>query len=248
LAPQSVDVLAGLAELRDRQGRGAEALQVYLSLAAATSDQQWNLRAGELLLRLGRPADALPLLESAQGSAPKDANLRRLLAEAMLGVGRTLEGATMLEEVLHADPRNPDAQFSLAYAFYRQGRIHESMGLLRPLTDEPRKGPSAKNLTAWILATHPEEKYRDAVKAVELAEDVWKQQGGKDPSVLDTLAAAYANAGRCADAAAVQLRCLQLMGPTAPADRLARARERIELYRAERPYREEPQGAKVERK
>ena len=58
------------------------------------------------------------------------------------------------------------------------------------------------NNTAWTLATSPNASVRNGVEAVALAERAAKLSAGNDPAVLDTLAAAYAEARRFAEAAA----------------------------------------------
>ena len=52
------------------------------------------------------------------------------------------------------------------------------------------------NKLAWLLATCEDPNYRVAARAVELAERGCKLTAYKDPRLLDTLAAAYAEAGR----------------------------------------------------
>ena len=53
---------------------------------------------------------------------------------------------------------------------------------------------------AWLLATSPEASLRDGARAVELAQRAVRLTGGREPDALDTLAAAYAEAGRFAEA------------------------------------------------
>ncbi len=69
--------------------------------------------------------------------------------------------------------------------------------------------PLLNNL-AWQLASHPDEKFRDAAEAVRWAEKAAGLTQKTDPSVLDTLAAAYAQAGRFPDAVATAERALAL--------------------------------------
>jgi spermidine synthase len=59
-----------------------------------------------------------------------------------------------------------------------------------------------------------------------------------DPSVLDTLAAAHAAAGRYGEAARVAEQALQLAESAGPPGFAAQIRSRLALYRAGRPYQE----------
>jgi protein O-mannosyl-transferase len=57
------------------------------------------------------------------------------------------------------------------------------------------------NQTAWVLATNAEARLRDGALALKLARRAAEISGGRDPAILDTLAAAHAEAGRFGDAA-----------------------------------------------
>ena len=53
-----------------------------------------------------------------------------------------------------------------------------------------------------MLATNPNASVRNGIEAMALAERALQLSGGSEPAVLDALAAAYAEAGRFAEAAA----------------------------------------------
>lgn len=56
--------------------------------------------------------------------------------------------------------------------------------------------PGESNIRAWNLATNPDPALRDGRRAVRLAEEACARTGNKNPAMLSTLAAAYAEAGR----------------------------------------------------
>jgi len=61
---------------------------------------------------------------------------------------------------------------------------------------------------AWVLATSPDAAQRDGALAVKLAEDACLQTQYRQPGMVETLAAAYAEAGRFDEAiGAAQLAC-----------------------------------------
>ncbi|HWB02478.1 MAG TPA: ASPIC/UnbV domain-containing protein [Verrucomicrobiales bacterium] len=69
---------------------------------------------------------------------------------------------------------------------------------------------TALNNIAWQRAAHPDEKIRDGAAAVKYAERAAELSKHAEPSILDTLAAAYAQAGRFDDAVATAEKALAL--------------------------------------
>jgi hypothetical protein len=98
----------------------------------------------------------------------------------------------------------------------------------------------ACNSKAWLLATCPEEKYRDGLEAIRLAKKACALTQEKVASLLDTLAAAYAEAGEFEEAVKTQRRAVELASPQERADFTAR----LKLFQQNKKYRETPgQGA-----
>lgn len=91
---------------------------------------------------------------------------------------------------------------------------------------------------AWLRSTNPGEDLRDGKSAVECATKACELTNWNDANCINTLAAAYAEIGRFEDAVATQQKAIDL----APEDDLADYQSRIELYKSEKPYREQPKG------
>lgn len=92
----------------------------------------------------------------------------------------------------------------------------------------------ACNRHAWLLATCPVAAVRDGNKAVALARKACARSDWKNPASIDTLAAAYAEAGEFEQAVRYQTMALELAGSDADDS----FRQRLRLYRERRPYRE----------
>ena len=92
---------------------------------------------------------------------------------------------------------------------------------------------------AWLMATCPEEAYRDAKLALESAQKAIELDGEEDFRYLDTLAAAQANNGDYEQAKATIEKALA----QAPEDQVERLKTRQERYDSSQPYRESPRVA-----
>ena len=98
--------------------------------------------------------------------------------------------------------------------------------------------PNLLNSWAWQLATCPEPKYRDGRKALDYASRANEKAGGKRPECLDTLAAAYAEAGQFDEAVKAQKKAIESLAPKAAEQRKA-MQARLKLYEAGKPFRTE---------
>jgi tetratricopeptide (TPR) repeat protein len=91
----------------------------------------------------------------------------------------------------------------------------------------------ALNNLAWLQATCPEDEYRNGAEAVGYARRACELTGWKKAYVLDTLAAACAEAGQFGEAVRWARRAYEL----APTHRKLAYIQRMELFAAGKPYR-----------
>ena len=94
------------------------------------------------------------------------------------------------------------------------------------------------NEIAWSMATCPDDRCRDGKKAVECATKACELTDWKRSGFIDTLAAAYAESGDYPNAMTWQEKSLEL----APEDEKQELTGRLELYRANKPYRQIPKN------
>ncbi len=95
-----------------------------------------------------------------------------------------------------------------------------------------------RNELAWELAVSPHADLRNGAWAVEVAEAATAERPA--PVYLDTLAAAYAEAGRFEDAVRAQQRAVAALPSTVSAATRDSYAARVELYRSGGTYREAP--------
>jgi len=98
--------------------------------------------------------------------------------------------------------------------------------------------PNALNHVAWKLATSPEAGIRNGALAVELAERACELTHYRETTMIGTLAAAYAEAGRFDDAISTGQKACTLASELGEPELLKRNQELLALYRAHLPYHE----------
>lgn len=95
-----------------------------------------------------------------------------------------------------------------------------------------RDNPIALNNVAWRLATRPETSLRNGAEAVKYAERANQLTDWKNPNILDTLAAAYAQEGRFPDAVKTARDALQLAEQHSNSALVDALKRKIKLYEA----------------
>jgi tetratricopeptide (TPR) repeat protein len=118
------------------------------------------------------------------------------------------------------------------------GRVDEAVSELQQvLARKPNDAEAQKNM-AWVLATWPEARIRDGAKAVELAERANELTYNRDPIIGTTLAAAYAETGRFAEATRTAEAALQKAEDSGNTALAGAIRAQLLLYRSGQPFRD----------
>jgi Flp pilus assembly protein TadD len=140
--------------------------------------------------------------------------------------------------LLRVTPDDAEAHFQLARLLARQRRPAEALAHYRETLRLKPDWPEARNNLAWLLATLPHSELRGGTEAVLLAERACAETGRSKAVFLGTLAAAYAEAGRFADAVKTASEAEELAqagGEKALTVALLKLRG---LYSESKPYRE----------
>lgn len=186
---------------------------------------------------------AAAALEAALAADPKLPAVHRSLAQVRALEGRADDVVTHYTELLRLAPDDAPAHADLAQLLLKQKKTAQAVGHFREaLRLRPEVTMQAGNVTwannlAWILATSPDAKLRSGGEATKWARQACEAVKYKDPSLLDTLAAALAEAGQYDEAIKISKQQIELArGQQKTIDD---AQARIELYRTSQPYREE---------
>jgi tetratricopeptide (TPR) repeat protein len=167
--------------------------------------------------------------------------------EAFYNLGLELVKKNQLNEAidawLNAVRIRPDfaaAHENLGYAFYLQGKFADSLAhLRRALADEPNR-VSVLNLAASLLATCPEASIRNGAEAIALASRAQQLTAAHDPAILDTLSAAYAEAGRFPQAIEAEQQAIALATQQEKPPLASTLKAHLSRYKSNAPLREPP--------
>ena len=181
---------------------------------------------GVYLLRWERGAEAvdpirecLALRERLWPDEPATSRVRGMLGDALLGAQRYDDAESVLLSAKAALTRGYRSEVE---------RYRKACG---------NADPMALNGVAWLLATCEDAAVRDGPTAVTYAEKAVAATNRKDPVILDTLAAAYAETGEFEKAIDVQKEAIALAHDDSTKNEF---RLRQELYAVKVPYRELP--------
>jgi tetratricopeptide (TPR) repeat protein len=146
------------------------------------------------------------------------------------------KAATVITKVVSANHPDRIELLTRSICFKaRHDKRSEAQSALEALRRAGDKGyVLALNNIAWFLATAPDSSMRQGLSAVAFAEEAVTRTERKNPNYLDTLAAAYADAGEFAKAASVQNEAIA----GERAEELKKEFEaRLKLYQSNTPYR-----------
>ncbi|MHC4416501.1 MAG: hypothetical protein ACYS0G_14610 [Planctomycetota bacterium] len=130
----------------------------------------------------------------------------------------------------------PGALYSRAFARAGEGDYEGALAIYREAIGLRDEYASAHYQLSWLLATCPANEIRDGKGAVEHALRVCNLTDWDDPSSLDTLAAAYAEAGSFGEAVKWQK---EAMAKAPNAGTKEEYQSRLTLYETGQPYRDE---------
>jgi Flp pilus assembly protein TadD len=201
------------------------------------SDEAY-FHTGLILRKKGHLKDAENLFLKALSLQPNNANVHNNLGVTLLEQGRFQEAKEFLNKALEIYPEHINARYNLGMSFWGMGEVEDAIKQYRHVLELKPKWAIAANSLAWILATDRNEHLRDGKEAIHWALVACAGDGRKNPDYLDTLAAAYAEAGYFEQAIKVAEECLTLAEAVGDIDLSHDVTRRIQLYRNRRPFHE----------
>jgi tetratricopeptide (TPR) repeat protein len=241
LVPSDAHAHNNLGIILDRKGQTNEAISQYretIRLKPDFDEAHYNL--AKLLAAQGQLPEAVSQYRTVIRLKPDSADAHGNLANVLATQGKLNEAVQEYQRTLKLVPNSAQAHFRYGQALQGQHKFGAAMTEYQKALDLAPQHLSAHLGLAWLLATCPDSSLRDGKRAVEVAQQAVQLSGGKSPEILDTLAAAYAEAGRFPEAVETAKRALNL-NATRNNQPLADALQmRLKLYEANAPYHEKP--------
>jgi len=239
--PDNADLHADLARALDRLGAVEDAVQQYQrSLHIAPNRVQTRLDLAALLLRRRRTESALRQYQLVLQMDPENVAAHNALGLALAAQGKLPQAVEQYQRILRRDPSHVGAHHNLANALVQLGRFKDAVAHYQHALQTMPDQPTVLDNLAWLLAACPDPDVRDGRRAVGLAERACRLVDPTPPQMLDTLAAAYGEAGlfdQAVDTATRAIERAETLGQSALASKV---RARLRLYQDRRPFHEQP--------
>src|SRR6059058_1129143 len=237
--PDYVDAHYNLGGAYIEKGEVDEALAEYrraIEIRPEEADSHNNY--GSALRELKQFEQAEAEYKRALSLRPQYLDARLNLGSLLLQRGRTAEAITNLEAARRLQPNDAATRVTLALALMKNRQTGEAAAELnRALQLAPDK-VNALNILAWLLATASDDSVRDGKRAVQLAERANTLAGNNDPTILHTLAAAYAEAGRFDEALQTARQAMKLASRADNNAVYNAIHDELPLYELGLPYHE----------
>jgi protein O-mannosyl-transferase len=160
---------------------------------------------------------------------------------AMAGAGDLVSAAQHFGYVMMLRPEVEQAHAQLRQILLSLAREPDGLQRLRDIAANSPDSPRMLDELAWLLATYPDSKSRDGTEAVRLAERACVLTDRRIPALLDTLAAAYAEAGNFESAISVAEEALNRAHSSGDTDAIKLSENILASLRKNLPYHREPE-------
>lgn len=222
-----------------KQRKNNEAVEHYVTSLELNPDQpEVHYNLANVLMEEGKLNEAVVHYNEALKLKPDYLKARSNLAKVLAKQGKLIEAIQHWQQLVQLNPQEWVLHSNLGTAYSRLGQLDKAIMHWEEALRLKPDYVSVINKLAWLLATCEDPNYRAATQAVELAERGCKLTAYKEPRLLDTLAAAYAEAGRFDEAVRTAERALELAKLSGEGQLAANIGKRLELYRQGQAYHE----------
>ncbi len=239
--PNFAEAQNNLGILLTKQGKTTEAIEHYRKAIELNPNRaEFYNNLGNLLGTQGRSNEAIALFQKALEVEPDFAKVHYNLANIAFAQGQWEEAIEHYQQALKQMPDSTHARYQLGLALQCRGKYAAAIAQFQKVIELDPLHITARNNLAWMLATCPEASLRNGPKAVELAQRAVQLSAGISPQILDTLAAAFAEAGRFPEAVTTARQALDLSVAQNNKALTEVIQNQLKLFEGHSPYHEKP--------
>ena len=243
---QSIDVPASdfyklLDEAMDLQGKGdlmGAMTEWQQALELEPTDARANNGMGIALGMAGKSAEAVSYFQKAVQAQADFFEAYYNLAVLYTKQKQADSAIGAWQNVVRIRPKFAQGHESLGSALYVKGDFSNALRELRSAIEEEPNRVVSLRLASNLLATCPDSSLRNGTEAVALADRARQLTNGKDPAVLDTLSAAYAEKGSFAQAIDTEEQAVDLATQEGDVALAGRLKVHLARYESNEPLRE----------
>ncbi len=208
------------------------------ALDCTTRNATAHYNLGVTLMERGQTDDALRHFQEAVNIQPHSADALNNIGIVLAERGRLDEAVAHFRKALQCNPDSADAHNNLANALKLQGKITEAASHWQQVVRLQPNNLDAVNRLAWASATAPEASVRNGAEAVELARWAVLLSRGREPNILRTLAAAYAENGQFPQAVQTAHMAMSLATQRKQQPLAESLHAQLSCYQSGKPFRE----------
>lgn len=237
--PTREPIFRQLAALLIELGQGDQAVELAKRMMTGQPHiLEYAITYGNLLAATGKTDEAIKHLQQLCEELPHHPAPHLALANILLNENKLDEANAHLDSILKTQDTNESA-YLLKVDIARRRNDHKSA--IDAAEIGHQKVPNStliENSLAWMLATSPNAELRNPKRAVELSEDLVERTSRRMPNYIDTLACAYAAAGRFDDAVKSEKEAMEVAQKNEMTDLAAESEGRIKLFEQKQAFYE----------
>lgn len=240
LMPAYTDPRINLGKIYLAQGKSSEAVECLteaMNLNPGSADACYNLAMAFGIE--GKYNEAIKIFGRTIQLDPDYPDVYKRMGTAMLAAGRAAEAIEYLNESLLINPYDVIVYSSLSIAYIKTGNYESALQAWARAEALQRKNAYVLNNPAWLIVTEKDVTADDAKNTIEFTERACKMTGYKEVNLIDTLAAAYAAAGRFEDAVTTAQQAIDLANARGQNKLAENIKKRKELYRAGKTFHQQ---------
>jgi len=216
--------------------KASEYFQKAIELDPRSDEAFFQL--GVILKSDGKLKESEQMFLKALEFHPNNPNVYNNLGVTLLEQQKFGQAVKYLQKALENYPEHINARYNLAMSLWGLGKVPEAVGQYKQILEMKPDWATAANSLAWILATDKNEAIRNGKEAIGWALVACKGEGQENSEYLDTLAAAYAEAGRFEQAVRTAKESIELARSAKDENLALEVEHRLGLYRSKKAFHE----------